>query len=271
MMKFISPSSWFSIELPTGWHEFEDTEESFLFYHPDKWAGNFRISALRGAETNYAEVCMNQELKHNRHAKPCRVGHWNCIYFFENFQEGNTSYTTHFWLTGKGSISVECSMTVRRGESTSLAEKVVESLRIRGNEQWKEVIPVRVLEINRINEGYDWASSTIKKQLTKDFTASYQDILNLQKMIESNRFDKTQRTVWENFGIAFGVILINEMDGMDWVTVIDGQHEYPALRFAETSVMVYPLDIIYRKIHVNEVCDLRAEFERIKAEVESVL
>ena len=31
-MKYISPGGWFSLEYPMGWHEFEDTEESFLFY-----------------------------------------------------------------------------------------------------------------------------------------------------------------------------------------------------------------------------------------------
>ena len=29
-MKYISPGGWFSLEYPMGWHEFEDTEESFL-------------------------------------------------------------------------------------------------------------------------------------------------------------------------------------------------------------------------------------------------
>ena len=36
-MKYIAPGGWFSLEYPAGWREFEDTEESFLFYDPDKW------------------------------------------------------------------------------------------------------------------------------------------------------------------------------------------------------------------------------------------
>ena len=54
-MKYIAPGGWFSLEYPAGWREFEDTEESFLFYDPDKWSGNFRISAYRGADTNYGK------------------------------------------------------------------------------------------------------------------------------------------------------------------------------------------------------------------------
>ena len=55
MQKYISPGAWFSIEYPSDWHEFEDTEESFLFYNPDKWNGNFRISAYIGEDKGYAQ------------------------------------------------------------------------------------------------------------------------------------------------------------------------------------------------------------------------
>ena len=64
-MKYIAPGGWFSLEYPAGWREFEDTEESFLFYDPGKWSGNFRISAYRGADTDYGKESVSYELKEN--------------------------------------------------------------------------------------------------------------------------------------------------------------------------------------------------------------
>ena len=133
------------------------------------------------------------------------------------------------------------------------------------------VIPVRILEINQINENYDWAVSTVKKQLTKDFTGTAADLENLQKVIDSGRFNPKQRQAWESFGTAFGVILVNEMDGMEWVTVIDGQKESPALRFRDSKVMVNPISLIWDKAKSGQPCDLKAEFERIKNEVEATM
>ena len=49
--KFISPGAWFSMNYPSDWNEFEDGEGSFLFYNPDVWTGNFRISAFKGNAT----------------------------------------------------------------------------------------------------------------------------------------------------------------------------------------------------------------------------
>lgn len=64
-MKYISPGGWFSLEYPMGWHEFEDTEESFLFYNPDRWTGNFRISAYKDEAADYGPQCIAYELKEN--------------------------------------------------------------------------------------------------------------------------------------------------------------------------------------------------------------
>lgn len=273
MKKYISPGSWFSLEYPDNWCEFEDSEDCFLFYNPDKWTGNFRISAYRGNSSAYANECLEDELHQVRGAKEVKVGSWDCAYSSESFQENGVWYTTHIWVTGRGEISVECSFTVAKGESPKAGEAIVASLKVRNvsDKPVKEVIPVRILEINQINENYDWAVSTVKKQLTKDFTGTEADLENLQKVIDSGRFNPKQRQAWESFGTAFGVILVNEMDGMEWVTVIDGQKESPALRFRDSKVMVNPIPLIWNKAKSGQPCDLKAEFERIKNEVEAVM
>lgn len=271
--KYISPGGWFSLDYPSQWNEFEDTEDSFLFYNPEKWNGNFRISAFKDASSDYAETCINDELKSNHASRMVKVGNWKCAYSCENFTENGEHYDSHFWITGEGSLSVECSFTVQMGGKISMAEEVLASLIIRPDavKLPMEIIPIRVLEINQVNEAYDWAVSAIKKKLKKDFTSSKQDIDSIQKMIDEENPKPEQRKELASYGIAFGTILVNEMDGMDWVTVIDGKKEYPALRFGQTSVMVYPTDLIHDKKQKNEHCSLIHEFDCIRKEVEEVL
>ena len=86
-MKYISPGGWFSLEYPMGWHEFEDTEESFLFYNPDRWTGNFRISAYKDEAADYGPQCIAYELKENTSSALVKVGKWDCAYSAETFQE----------------------------------------------------------------------------------------------------------------------------------------------------------------------------------------
>lgn len=272
-MKYISPGGWFSLEYPASWCEFEDTEESFLFYDPNEWTGNFRISAYRDTSSDYARMCIDGELKANATSSLIKVGKWSCAYCAETFQEEGNWYTTHFWVTGEGQTSVECSFTVRKGGDKHVAETIIASLQIRkdGVRYPKEIIPVRVLEIGEVNNAFEWTSTTVKKQLTKDFTGVETDIDNLQQVMDSGRFQAQQRMAWEHFGIAFGVILVNEMDGMEWVTVIDGSREYPALQFVHSDLLIDPAALVWEKAKKGLPCDLKSEFRRIKREAEAVL
>lgn len=276
--KFVSPGAWFSLVYPAGWNEFEDTEDSFLFYNPEKWAGNFRISAYKAEPKtpdaqNYGKNAASEELKQNSQASLVRVGELECAYCKETFQEEGEYYVSHLWITGVDNVAFECSFTVPCGEADlKSAEDMIASLQIRkdGVRYPKEIISIRVLEINEVNEAYEWASSTIKKVLKKDFTASPEDVAKIQQVMTTGEFKDQQREAWQSFGIAFGAILVNEIDGMEWVTVIDGNREFPALRFRDTDVVVSPGLLVWEKIRNGETCDLQKEFERIKEEVEKV-
>lgn len=272
-MKYISPGGWFSLEYPMNWHEFEDTEESFLFYDPDRWTGNFRISAYKDEGADYGQQCIAYELKENSSSTLVKVGKWDCAYSAETFQEEGVWYTTHIWVTGAGNISLECSFTVPKGGDKHLAEEIIKSLQLRkeGVDHPREIIPIRVLEIGEVNAAFEWASTTIKKQLTKDFTSSEADIDSIQQVMDSGRFQSQQRMAWENFGIAFGTILVNEMEGMEWVTVIDGQKEYPALQFVDSDMVLDPAALVWEKARKKLPCDLKSEFRKIKREAEAVL
>ena len=268
-MKFISPGGWFSLECPAAWSEFEDTEESFLFYNPNQWSGNFRISAYKDAAKDYGRQCIAYELKNNPTSCAVKVGEWDCAYSAETFQEEGAWYTTHIWVTGKDDISFECSYTVAKGGERTPAEGIIRSLIVRTGKEGKEIIPIRVLEIGEVNAAFEWVSTTIKKNLTKDFTSQEEDLEKLQKLVDGGKIQANQRTAWESLGLAFGTVLENEMDGMTWVTVVDGSKEYAALQFGD--LLIDPASLVWNKIKAKQPLDLNAEFASIKSQVEDLL
>ncbi len=268
---YIAPGGWFALRYPAQWCEFEDSEGCFLFYNPDKWDGNFRVSVFKDASDTYADDVMEDELKHNPSARRVIVGPWNCVYSNEDIVEEGQTYTMHLWLLGKKDTYAECSFTVSKGESEKKAEEVIASLELRDlhANYPKAVIPVRVLEINRINESFDWAVSQIKKVLKKDFHSSEQDIPLIQQIVSQKAFgNKKPEEALAAFGVAFGTILVNEMDGFDWVTVIDGRKEYPALRFADKDVVV---EVETLAKPTAQFPDLKNLFSQLKEQIESLL
>lgn len=268
-MKYISPGGWFSLEYPATWSEFEDTEETFLFYNPNQWNGNFRISAYKDTSKKYGHQCIKYELDNNPTSTLVKIGDWDCAYSAETFQEEGAWYTTHIWVTGKDDICFECTFTVSKGNERTVAEDIIRTLIARTGRESMEIIPIRILEIGDVNAAFEWVSTTVKKTLTKDFTSQEADIEKLQKLIDSGKIQQNQRVAWENIGLAFGTILENEMDGMTWVTVIDGSKEYPALQFGQ--LLYQPASLVWDKIKVKQPVNLRDEFSRIKNEVESMI
>lgn len=100
-----------------------------------------------------------------------KVGHLECAYSKEMFEEEGTYYTSHLWVTGIDNVAFECSFTVPKGEHVDEAEKIISSLEIRkdGQKYPAEIIPIRLSEIYQVNEAYEWVTDTVKTQLKKTF------------------------------------------------------------------------------------------------------
>lgn len=267
--RFISPGAWFTMTYPDRWNEFEDAENTFLFYDPNSWTGNFRISAYkqgRGATaSSFGKTFIMDELRENPSASLVKVGNLDCAYSKEMFQEEGEYYVSHLWITGIEQVGFECSFTVPKGGSVEEAEATIASLGIRKeNEKYPaELIPVRILEISEINDSYEWAVTTVKNQLKKDFQGMEEDLGKLQQMIDSGLFGPKQKEAWNAFGIAVCIILANEVDGWEWMTLVDGNREAPVLRYRDSEIVVDPMSLVWSKVKRGNPCDVVAEYKQI--------
>ena len=264
--KFISPGTWFSMIYPSDWSEFEDGEGSFLFYNPEHWTGNFRISAYKEDAAapggmNYGKDSVRQELKENDSASLVKIGTWDCAYSKEMFQEEGTYYTSHLWITGTGNIAFECSFTVPKGGSTKEAEEVIATLEARkeGEKYPAELIPVRLSEIYQINEGYEWVVSTVKQELKKDFQGVEEDLEKIQQVIDSGKISPKKKDEWLAIGITVCAILTNEVEGMEWKTLIDGNREVPVLEYQGRTID--PMKIAWSKVKAGQPCNIAEAYQ----------
>lgn len=262
--KYISPGAWFSMVYPADWNEFEDGEGSFLFYNPNEWTGNFRISAYKG-DTAYGRESVKQELKENTSATLVKIGRLDCAYSKEMFEEEGTYYTSHLWIAGIEDVAFECSFTVRKGEPVAEAESIIASLEIRrvGQKYPAEIIPVRLSEIYRTNEAYEWVCTTVKEQLKKDFQGQEEDIANMQQVIDSGSIGAKKKEVWLSLGITLCVILANEVDGLEWRTLIDGNREAPVLTSVAGDTVIDPMKLVWSKVKAGEPCNLAEVYRNL--------
>ncbi len=271
--RFISPGAWFSMLYPSSWHESEDVEGTFLFYDPDNWTGNFRISAykaeaqLAGSE-HYGRESIRAELEENKAAAKVRVGELECAYSKETYMEAGVYYTSHIWITGIDCVAFECSFTVPKGESARAAEEIIASLTVRkdGQKYPAEVIPVRLSEIYTINEGCDRAVTLIKDLLKQDFQGVEGDLPRLQEVMNTLERTPKQKEDWIACGIAACVILASEIDGPEWCTLIDGNREVPVLHYLPGRT-ADPMQLTWSKIKAGLPCNIVEEYHRLVDEI----
>ena len=64
-------------------------------------------------------------------------------------------------------------------------------------------------------------------------------------------------------GITLCVILVNEVDGVEWMTLIDGSREVPVLVNKADGKTIDPMKLVWSKIKNGEVVNLADTYEHI--------
>ncbi len=261
--KFISPQSWFSLIYPASWNEFEDREGSFLFYNPNRWTGNFRISVYR-KELNskgammYAEEEMKQVLTLNNASRKMKIGSYNAVYYLESAKEEGVYYTTHHWILGEKNTVIECSFTVPQGVGYDEVIELLNSIEIRSeNKKYpSELIPIRLAETYEVNVVYDEISHRIKTSLSKEFQGTEEDLNKLQEVINKGLIGGKKRKDWFGLGVVLCVMLYNEVEGFEWKTLVDGSREAPVLYYVPSKRVIDPLAIVWNAMEKNGVVNV---------------
>ena len=180
------------------------------------------------------------------------------------FEEEGTYYTSDLWVTGIDNVAFECSFTVPKGEHVDEAEKIISSLEIRkdGQKYPAEIIPIRLSEIYQVNEAYEWVTDTVKTQLKKDFQGLEEDLQKIQDVIDSGVLSPKKKEPWLAFGIAICTILANEVEGMEWMTLVDGNREVPVLRYEGSEQLIDPMKLLWSRVKAGEACEVAEAYKQ---------
>ena len=238
MKKFISPGSWFSFAYPEEWFEFSEEADCFLFYNPEKWDGNFRISAYRDASSSFGDTMMRQALKVSN-ARLSKVGRWETVYSTESFTEQLVEYVTHCWTIGCGQTCVECSFTAPVEGHLGIVNAIIASLEILQPRDTfhNQYIPVRVSEVDLIESCY----ATIEELGMKLFKERFRDfdynVRLLQKIAQRPELSKQLGTdAGAVMGVVLCTLLSESIEGLEWNTFVNGKVEDPVLMYGTTCV-----------------------------------
>jgi hypothetical protein len=78
----------------------------------------------------------------------------------------------------------------------------------------------------------------------------------LETILDNNLIGRSEIWKLQSLGIAFGDVLVQEME-LAWVVVEDEYGRDPALEVPGTTIKVFPLTIISKRVEDDETVDVR--------------
>ena len=81
-----------------------------------------------------------------------------------------------------------------------------------------------------------------------------------QQVINSGKIGSKKKEEWLAIGITVCIILTNEVEGMEWKTLIDGNREAPVLQYKDR--IIDPLKLAWSKVKAGEPCNVIEEYKK---------
>ncbi|WP_373728767.1 DUF3806 domain-containing protein, partial [Bacteroides heparinolyticus] len=103
----------------------------------------------------------------------------------------------------------------------------------------------------------------VKELLKKDFQGMEEDIAKMQQVIDKGDIGPKKKDAWLAFGIVLCVILANEVDGMEWYTLIDGNREAPVLLNTATGEWIDPMKLVWSKVKAGAKVELAETYDAL--------
>ena len=103
------------------------------------------------------------------------------------------------------------------------------------------------------------AGQVIEQALDEDLDGTHQDLELIQRVLDQGLVEPEATYTLQAFGLAFGRVFLNEFPDYDWWMVEDEHGRDPAIRYKETSLLVFPMTMISKRIEDSEpfdVCEL---------------
>ena len=269
MKKFISPGSWFAFDYPEEWFEFSEEADCFLFYNPEKWDGNFRISAYRDTSASFGDRMMRDALKVSG-AKLQKVGRWETVYSADSFTEQLVEYVTHRWTIGFGQTYLECSFTASVEEHLGIPNALIASLEILQPRATfhNQYIPVRVSEVELIESCYAAVEELGMKLFKERFRDFDYSVRLLQKIAVRPEFTKQLGAdAGAVMGITLCTLLTECIEGLEWNTFVNGKVEAPVLMYGSTCV-ARPMLLFGKQGELLAEVEMADVVEEIKERIE---
>ncbi|WP_052810591.1 DUF3806 domain-containing protein [Variovorax paradoxus] len=97
------------------------------------------------------------------------------------------------------------------------------------------------------------------------------DLAVLQKVVDSKIVEPEATYSLQALGLAFGKVFIETQENYDWWMVEDEYGRDPAIRYKQTTLLLFPMTMLSKRIEDGEEVDVAEIFKGLQETVREVL
>jgi len=126
-------------------------------------------------------------------------------------------------------------------------------------------------DIAAIAEQLIHAEELVLSAVGTKLTASESDLDALQSVLDSKSVEPEATYSLQALGMAFGKVYVANHDDYDWWMVEDEYGRDPAIRFKETTLLLFPQTMLSKRVEEGKEVNVRAIYEGLELHIADLL
>jgi Domain of unknown function (DUF3806) len=135
----------------------------------------------------------------------------------------------------------------------------------------RRIEPPTEKEIENIAMGVVHAGTLIEEALGEDLDGSRGDLALIQRVLDQGLVEPEATYTLQALGLAFGRAFLNEYPDYDWWMVEDEHGRDPAIRYKETTLLVFPMTMISKRVEDGEPFEVSELFDGLAKQLSELI
>jgi hypothetical protein len=115
----------------------------------------------------------------------------------------------------------------------------------------------------------DWVRNHYAPEAISEFKTVQGKLKLLDAILKSDWIEKHETAKFQSLGITLGDIIVQDLNFI-WIQVEDEIGTDPAVILPDTTLIVYPMTMISKRIERNESVDIYELYEQLKEYIEKI-
>lgn len=120
----------------------------------------------------------------------------------------------------------------------------------------------------RLKDQWIRASVLVTVHLGRQLEQDNEAIGTIQKLLDGGFVARDATFDLQCLGIVFGKLIVETVMDVDWAMVEDEYGRDPAVRYLDTSLLVFPMTMISKRVEEGKEVDVREMFDGVVAQLE---